>query len=174
MNHQTYLFNGLKWNFIQSKNVTWIFDMSEWHIRKSNVLLFTFYFFFLFGFSFTFAWFQCPFFSVLLIWCGCTIICVSFFSSVRCCWFFCCCRTFTTFGVRKGYQLVWLPKLPYFLCFSTLSVVFSSAIYGTRVFLFRFVLFRFHFAIQSSHIWIRLWVRAFILFLVFDAFLYYI
>lgn len=41
MNHQTYLFNGLKWNFIQSKNVTWIFDMSEWHIRKSNVLLFT-------------------------------------------------------------------------------------------------------------------------------------
>lgn len=34
--------------------------------------------------SFTFAWFQSPF----LIWCGCTIICVSFFSFVGRCWLF--------------------------------------------------------------------------------------
>lgn len=135
MNHQTYLFNGLKWNFIQSKNVTRIFDMREWHIRKSNVLLFFLSSFspsLLLGFKthfsglvdlvrlhdymrqfLQFSWVMLLFFV---------------FSSLFLFFLWRCC--FTTFSILKGYQLAWLPKLPSFLRSSKFPVVSSSVIYG--------------------------------------------
>lgn len=127
MNHQTYLFNGLKWNLIQSENVTWIFD-SRANGTFANPMC-CFLLLLLTSSSASRSLVlgsKTPFFSVLLIWCGCTIICVSFLSFVGC--FLLLLLFFHYLWHLKRISIGLTAKAAiYFLCFSIFSVASSSA-----------------------------------------------